>query len=283
MASEAEISLVGGRLKRLLSCLMVINVIEIGFGGSILSMLGFLWHLIGYIGAHKRNPRMLGAYFFASIAMVFFFIFLLFFSIAAMGYQDPNTSDDSSFASSLASSSEWVPTPHKFTAAYRRLFQATSVSSESSTFSSDNPTPTSSEEIDTGAGILLGILSLVLVFLVAYMKFYSLYLACRMRRMILDATVLPVAIDYQPNQEESETSPLATPVPVENHGAYPFMQPNSFMPAPYPFHMQGAPSVLPPPLMYGQQPVFYTYTPMNFPYPHQQQQQNPQNQPDEKQ
>jgi len=281
-SSVDEMTLLGFKLKRVLSCLMVVNVIEFFFGGGLYSFLGFVFHLIGYLGAHKRNHRLLATYFSASIAMIFLFVLVAFTAASAGPYDDLSSS--SSFSSSSEHISSVHPTAQHLSLAYRRLFQASSVSSDESLSSSEstfpNP-PASAEAEDLQLFVVLALLTLVLFVLITFLKIYSLHMAYKMRKMILaaNANVLPVAVEYQPNQqEEAETARLTTPVPNDN-SAYTFMQPN-YMQVPYPLHMQGAPSVLPPPLMYGQQPVFYTYTPMNYPYPHQQ---NPTQPSDQKQ
>jgi len=263
-----EMTLMGFKLKKMLSCLMIINVIEFFFGGGLYSLFGFLYHVIGYIGAHKRNARMLGVYFFGSISMIIFTVIAVFFFTAAVPHDDGSMSMGSSVESSMESLPNAPPTPSHPTVqhlqyAYRRVMELSSSSS-----SSDAPSNTTSDEAGVSMlMVLLAILALILFLLVAFLKIRSLQLAYRMRKALLRAPALPVAMELQANQDERETAPLATPAPTEN-GAYPFMQPNYMFP--YPHNMQGAPSVMPPPLMYGQQPVYYTYSPMQFPYPGQQ-------------
>jgi len=267
--NKDSLAVMGCKLKRMLSCLMVINVLDFIFGGGLYSLLGFSFHLIGFLGAHKRHTRMLATFFYGAISLIVFAVVVSFFALAAgPAYVDDGSASSTSPATPTSSDASGAPhpTPEQFSYAYRRLFD----------YSAKNTTYESSETATVtttgfGAGLIfLSILELVLFFLIIFMKIYTLVLAHRMRK-VLNTPALPVAVEQQANtHDEHETARLTTPVPVEN-GAYPFMQPN-FMP--FPYHMNGqagVPSVLPPPLMYGQQPVFYTYTPMNFPYPNQQQ------------
>jgi hypothetical protein len=298
-----EIGLIGRRLKGLLSCLMFVNVVEFGMGGGAIAVMGFIWNLVGFMGAHKRHPRLLGAYFFTSILCFMFFFFLYFFAFATLSFGGEGPQDFSSSSSSSSSatasftasaSSHWIANGNNIPSfAYRKLFQAATDSSSSSSSSevpppSPDATSSGSQMIGT-LDIVLVISLVVLVILFVYIKIMSLYLAYKMRKLILiqQMNYLPVNVEYVASQEENENAPLthAVPAPMnENNGAYPFMQPN-FIPAPYPFQMQGAPSVVPPPIMFGQHPIFYGYNPMNFPYPINQQPPQSQNQQpsDEKQ
>jgi len=271
-----EVAIMGFRLKKVLSFLMVIDVFGVAFGSASILWQSFIWHLIGFIGAHKRNSRLLGFYVFISILNLILYIFL---ALMALTYGPQYDSESSSF---FSSSSSEGPASGQISAVrlVRSLFSlgdggaatgSSSSESSSESLSSDSfPTPSPSTDASPALLIALTIMIWALAFFIAYCKIYSIVLASRMRRTILTAAAAaPVDIESRANEDESETATLTTPAPVEvvyENGEYPvsaFMQPN-FIPFPYPYNVQGTPSSIPPQLMYGQQPVYYTYAPMPF-------------------
>lgn len=151
-----------------------------------------------------------------------------------------------------------------------------------------------SDEEDFATGmIFLFVVVLVLAFFLAYCKIYSLVLAWRLRKMILAAAIsLPTEAPQSHEFAPADTS-CAVPDSELPAPAMPFQHAPAFAPgfAPYPYpysmgmpmmmppHMQGQqfqqfqgqpfqpfpgqqfPGQFPHHVMFGQQPVFYTYAP----------------------
>jgi hypothetical protein len=151
-------------------------------------------------------------------------------------------------------------------------------------YPTQDPTPTDSysysvdsyAEEDYTVFIFLAIAVMILAFFVVYLKIFSLVLAFRLRKMILTAaTTLPTE-----NTQTHEFAPANTSCAVPEHEvpttqappapAMPFQFSPGFAPYPYSYPYPMMPMMpnnmagqqAPHHMMFGQQPVFYTYAPV---------------------
>lgn len=264
------------------------------FNGGFFS---FLLCLIGFIGAYKRSTGMLTAYVSISVILIVLCSIVAISSIFVAS-SDSNVYDYSSAAvagsvansASVASSDKPVDNEggmHRLQRLVARKLSAIGSESDAKETSDSvvsSPTNTnwnstdsySYTESDNGTFGLIFLLIVVMIFafFLAYLKVYSVVLAWRLRKMILTtATSLPTTTDVAPTQTH-EFAPANTScaVPESEAPVAPFQPAPIFAPgyapgyAPYPYAM---PMMVPPQqgqyphhVMFGQQPVFYTYAPM---------------------
>jgi len=117
---------------------------------------------------------------------------------------------------------------------------------------------------------ILSIGLLLVSVVILYCKILSVVLAHRMRKMLLAAnnsSASNASADTEAQKQPETAEPVYVPA-ADFENAHPlFSQPN-FMPyqpmvqAPQNFYPGQASAMMPPPFMYGQQPVFYTFAPM---------------------
>lgn len=285
-----QIGVTAVTLQKLLLFLMVLSLFTVFNGG----LFSFLLCLIGFIGAYKRSPGLLAAYVSISIVLIALCSVVAVSSILMVTSDDYVYEYSSDFSSSSTSSSDIKASDYNGGNVYkfqkllsRKLYGAGSQSASESSDSVVSSTPNlpngnsnslygdsySMEEDDTTGFIFLLIVVMLLAFFLAYLKIYSLVLSWRLRKMILcTANTLPVSEPQTHNFPATNTScaeqeqPTGEPV-APFHPAPPMFAPGF---APYPY---GMPFMAPPQfpgqqqfphhVMFGQQPVFYTYAPMN--------------------
>eukprot|EP00026_Physarum_polycephalum_P012693 Phypoly_transcript_13020.p1 GENE.Phypoly_transcript_13020~~Phypoly_transcript_13020.p1 ORF type:complete len:325 (+),score=46.18 Phypoly_transcript_13020:53-976(+) len=288
-----QIGITAVTLQKILLFLMILSIFTMFNGG----FFSFFLCLIGFIGAYKRSSGMLTAYVSISVVLIVLCSIVAISSIFVVSSDDYVYDYSSSSSSSpVASGSADKPVfaqgnMHKIQRLFARKLSAigsesnsASASESSDSVASSSPTWSTStsysydEEDDATFGLIfLLIVVMIFAFFLAYIKVYSVVLAWRLRKMILTAaTSLPVT-DVAPTQTH-EFSPANTSCAVPETEApvpppvAPFQTAPLFAPgfAPYPYGMpmmhpqmqaqfQGQ---FPHHVMFGQQPVFYTYAPM---------------------
>lgn len=298
---------VGVSLQKILLFFMILSAFTLFNGG----LLSFLICLVGFIGAVKRNPRLLATYYSVTIFFIILFFFLSLASMATYNndvqydeysyYSESSSYSSSSvaYASSSASASaaasssssqEKPSTPITAPAHPKHIWRgimraagmgpqynpgpSNSTSSESFSYtdSSDYYYETDDVEWNT-MNIFIAIVAIFIYFFMSYLKIKSLVLAYRMRKLIIFAAILPEF--FHEDCEAPKQEPEPTPAPVQpsnkcvddndDEPSIPapqqtyFAQPG-FMPyAPVPMQYPGAPQMVPPPMMYGQYPVYYSF------------------------
>lgn len=289
-------------LQKILLFLMILSLFTVFSGG----FFSFFLCLIGFLGAYKRSTGMLGAYVTISVVLIVLCFFVALSGVFMMSSEDYTYDYSSSSAAAAAASSDSSLTAdapqrmHKLQKLFIRTFvpsaapsagsEASQQSSESSQHGSDAYFPGGAsdsynyESDDAFTGIIfLSVVVMVIGFLLAYLKIYSLVLAWRLRKMIFAAAIsLPTTEEPQVHEfpaantscaVESEVSPPAPVAPFQpapgpifapGFAPYPYAMP---MMMPQQFQGQGQfqgqfPGQYPHHVMFGQQPVFYTYAPM---------------------
>jgi hypothetical protein len=276
-----QIGITAVTLQKILLFLMILSLFTIFNGG----FFSFLLCLIGFIGAYRRSTGLLTAYVSISVVLI------VLCSVVALSSIFMASSDDYVYDYSTSASSSDAfnnrPTAQQGLFRLRQAFarklnaigEQSSSSSVSSSSSSDNQSnsigysDSYSEEDDTGIIFLL-VVVMVLAFFLAYLKIYSLVLSWRLRKMILSAAnTLPTTDAPQthefaptntscavPEQEEVPPVPIS---PFQNAPVFaPGFAPYPYMPMMMPHGQQQFPGQYPHHVMFGQQPVFYTYAPM---------------------
>lgn len=287
VANVSEISIVSYSLQKLLVFFMILDAAWMVLGYSFLGpLLSFLFHFLVLQGVKRGRT---------SILMIYVVLNVIVLSLAAMGalfaLGAVMTAEPMDYSSS---SSEYiqpglqqVPTAQTL---IRRIattiapspvpqidIASDSNSNSASASSSSSSMYDSSSEIEADNMLLAGSIFLVISVIVLYCKIYSVVLAARLRRLLLASPVLPVHVILpvdgvqEPSDSESGEKPLLqqqeqyvpvhyAPLSAEDNvyaqqPGFP-VQPQLYYPS-----MQGAPSMMPPPFMYGQHPVFYTFAP----------------------
>jgi len=255
-------------LQKLLVFFMIIDAAWMVLGNSFFGpLLSFLFHFIVFSGVKNQRTGVLLVYVVLNVIVLSFAAVGMLFMIGAMMTQDPAYTD--------SSSSDMYLTP-----GIRSVF-----SSFSSSSSSDAPTPSilpypvasdsmsstsSSDSYDASDVFVAGSIVFLVSIIILYCKIYSVVLAARLRRLLLATPLLPVhvalpvdGVNSAADQSDSDSKPLLSEQPTQDDasmyahpGFYP-AQPQLF----YPPNIQGNPSMMPPPFMYGQHPVFYTFAP----------------------
>jgi len=122
---------------------------------------------------------------------------------------------------------------------------------------------------DDQSVFILSIGLLLISVVILYCKILSVVLAHRMRKLLLanNSSTSNTPADTEAQRQPETAEPVYVPA-ADFENAHPlFSQPN-FMPyqpmvqAPQNFYPGQASAMMPPPFMYGQQPVFYTFAPM---------------------
>jgi len=273
-----EAGVVGLSLQKLLIFFMLLDAAWLVLGYSFFGpFMSFMFHFVVLMGIYRRRTSVLLIYAVFNMIFLALAAIAVLFLIGGMMSVDPDNYGSSS-------SSEYVSTyTTEFKGGLKSLMGRSLFSSNSTTTypvhsSSESSNGSSSYNSSSDDGslytdlLIVSAIAMLLSFIVLYLKIYSVVLACRMRRILLATPALPVysAVDDQPagdnrpllyNHEEAaaaasfdDANPLFT-----QPGFIPF-QPQLFYP-----NVQGAPSMGPPPFMYGQQPVFYTFAPMPQP------------------
>jgi len=291
-----QIGITAVTLQKILLFLMILSIFTMFNGG----FFSFFLCLIGFIGAYKRSSGMLTAYVSISIVLIVLCSVVALSSIFIVSSDDYVYEYSSSSSSSHAASGS-ADKPvfaqgnlHIIQRLFARKLSAigsesnSASASESDSVVSSPPNTWSSstsysydEQDDATFGLIfLLIVVMIFAFFLAYIKVYSVVLAWRLRKMILTAaTSLPVT-DVAPTQTH-EFAPANTSCAVPETEApvpppvAPFQTAPLFAPgfAPYPYGMPMMPPQMqgqfqgqfPHHVMFGQQPVFYTYAPMPQP------------------
>jgi len=254
--------LLGITLQKLLIFFMVLDVIGM-FGGSFFTpFISLLFHFVVFMGVYRRRTAVLCMYVAVHIVLFVLVALILIVAVSSVMYM-PNYSDDYSYDSGdyvhYNSSTNYY--------ASKAMSYFSHYGNSSRAHNTTNTVNHSSNDISYSEGsefgyndetlLLLTVILLLLSFIILYTKILSVVLAHRMRKMLLAVPALPIRAPAEP------TEPTYVPSEFEaqqhmfaNHPAY-------YMPVPqedeYPGN-QGA--MMPPPFMYGNQPVFYTYAPM---------------------
>jgi hypothetical protein len=275
-------------LQKILIFLMLLSVFTLFNGG----LFSFLLCLLGFVGAYKKHTGLLRAYVTISVAlMVIAFVFALVATFSVVGNTDYEYYSSSSGEMSAYSKMDSIKSMvRKYTGSSSSSSSSESSSSvdSSSSMTIDPPMSASAEssstsyyEEDYTVFIFMAIVVMVLAFFVVYLKIYSLVLAHRLRKLILvSKESLPTSTENTQVHEFTpantscavpETTPAPTSPVFPQHPPTPIFSPGF---APYPYHypypmMPMSPQMggqgLPPHVMYGQQPVYYTYAPMPQP------------------
>lgn len=210
-------------------------------------------------------------------------------SSSSFSSSDVSSSSDFGFSSSSLSSSSINPERprmmlHKLARTISSFVGAGSQSSESSSneFFEESSESSSSygsfdysySDDDLTGIIFMSVVVLVIGFFIAYLKVYSIVLAWRMRKLILTEKLSPLptkdtnvhefapantscAVDVETPAAPVAPFQTAAPMFAPGFAPYPYG-----MPMMYPPHMQGQQFQNPHHMMFGQQPVFYTYAPV---------------------
>lgn len=285
-----QIGITAVSLQKILIFLMILSLFTMFNGG----FFSFFLCLIGFIGAYRRSPGMLTAYVSISVVLIVLCSVVAISSIFVVSTDDYVY--DYSSSSSASAATDYAPTNiRKIQNLVARKLSAigsesssspSSESSESSdSISSSNSWGSASfysEDDDATFGLIfLLIVVMIFAFFLAYIKVYSVVLAWRLRKMIRTAaTTLPTEVAPQTHEFAPANTSCAIPEP-ETAPVSPFQPAPVFAPgfAPYPY---GMPMMMPPQMqgqfqgqqfqgqfphhvMFGQQPVFYTYAPMTRP------------------
>jgi len=266
-------------LQKILLFLMILSLFTVFNGG----FFSFFLCLIGFLGAYRRHTGMLTAYVTISVVLIVLCFFIAFTGMVMVTSDDYVYDYSSSSSEGLTATDSNQGSMYKLQRAIGRKLSAlggagSQSASSSESHSSDSYNGASMEydsyeEDDVTGIIFLSIVVLVIGFFLAYLKVYSMVLAWRLRKMIFAAaTALPTT---EEKQQVHEFAPANTSCAVENTvppaPMAPFQPAPYFAPgfAPYPYpmpmmmppHMQGQPGQIPHHVMFGQQPVFYTYAP----------------------
>jgi len=289
-----QIGITAVSLQKILLFLMILSLFTMFNGG----FFSFLLCLIGFIGAYKRSTGMLTAYVSISVILIVLCSIVAISSIFVASSDDNLYDSSAAVAGSVANSASVASSDKPFNEGgmhrlqrlvARKLSAIGSESGDKETSDSvvSSPTNTNWNSTDsysytesdnaTFGLIFLLIVVMIFAFFLAYLKVYSVVLAWRLRKMILTtATSLPTTTDVAPTQTH-EFAPANTScaVPESEAPVAPFQPAPIFAPgyapgyAPYPYAM---PMMVPPQqgqfphhVMFGQQPVFYTYAPMPQP------------------
>jgi len=262
--------LVGITLQKLLIFFMVLDVISMFFSGSFFTaFLTLLFHFVVFMGVYRRRTAVLCIYVVIHIVLFVLVALVLIVAVSSLMYMPPmDYSSSGEFDNGSVNHNSTVT--YLSTRALKFLNHYSNYTRDNST----HPTPhggivyedssaysSTDIEIDSSAVFLFSVIFLVIFFIIMYTKILSVVLAHRMRKLLLAAPTLPVSADAHAQTME----PTYVPSDFENQQQF-FGNP-AFMPyAPmvpqdhYPGNQQGA--MMPPPFMYGQQPVFYTFAPM---------------------
>jgi len=280
-----QIGITAVTLQKILLFLMILSLFTMFNGG----FFSFLLCLIGFIGAYKRSTGMLTAYVSISVVIIVLCSVVAISSIFMVTsdnyvYENSGSVDG---ASSSSQTADFGGNMHKLQRLLSRKLSAIGSESDSVTAESDSvvssPPNTNwgndsysyseSEDNATFGLIFLLIVVMIFAFFLAYLKVYSVVLAWRLRKMILTtATALPTT-DVAPQTHEFAPTNTSCAVPETEAPVAPFQHAPLFAPgfAPYPY---GMPMMVPPQMqgqgqgqfphhvMFGQQPVFYTYAPV---------------------
>jgi len=255
-----EAGIVGISLQKLLIFFMFLDVTWLVLGYSFFGpFMSFLFHFVVLMGVYRRRTCVLLIYgVFNTVIFILAGVALLFLMGAVMT-ADNQPAD--------YSSSSGAPQSVNYSAYLRRtLFSASSSESSSDSYgSSDN-----SEDV-AEAVYLAAVIAMVISFIILYCKIYSTVLAFRMRKLLLAADAAPVLPTEQPKMMASDCDSDVQPLLSEEQAfenVHPLFAQPGFVPYPmpqfYPGNVQGS-AMMPPPFMYGQHPVFYTFAP--FPQP----------------
>jgi len=267
--------LVGITLQKLLIFFMVLDVIGMLLGGAFFtSFLTLLFHFVVFMGVYRRRTAVLCIYVVIHIVLFVLVGLVLILAVSSLMYMAPY---DYSSEGDWSSGDINTNNGHNYSTATYYANKAFSLISRYSyngttTNSTVHPHPIpvydswssnsyDSEDfsIDASTLFLFSVIFLVLSFIIIYTKILSVVLAHRMRKMLLAAPVLPV-------QDADAQTMEPTYVPADFEAQQQMFANPAFMPYTPMVPQNGYPgnqeAMMPPPFMYGQQPVFYTFAPM---------------------
>lgn len=282
-----QIGITAVSLQKILIFLMILSLFTMFNGG----FFSFFLCLIGFIGAYRRSSGMLTAYVSISVVII------VLCSVVAISSIFVVSSDDYVYemsSSSSSSSSEFAQTNiRKLQTLVARKLSAIGSESSSAHSSESSQSSESSDSISIGSSsssnsfyfedddatfglIFLLIVVMIFAFFLAYIKVYSVVLAWRLRKMICAAATALPTTDVAPQTHEFAPANTSCAIPeTEAAPVAPFQPAPLFAPgfAPYPYAMPMMPPQMqgqfqgqfPHHVMFGQQPVFYTYAPMTRP------------------
>jgi len=267
-----EAGIVGVSLQKLLIFFMLIDsawlVLGVSFFGPFMSLV---FHAVVLMGVYKRRTCVLLIYTVFNIIIFLLTALALLFVVGAMMTMDQG--DISSSEHQYNSSGDVKDSSFRSVSSMvrRSLFSVSPSSTESSSTessgSSTNTYSSESSEVDGQVIFLVAIVAVLFSLVVLYCKILSTMLAYRMRKLLLaNNQGLPVYKAVPTDDATSDAAPepesasFDSSYPAFPHpGFVPFQ--SSMQPGFYP-NFQGAPhAMMPPPFMYGQHPVFYTFAP----------------------
>jgi len=264
--------LLGITLQKLLVFFMVLDVFGMFSGSFFTSFITLLFHFVVFMGVYRRRTAVLCMYVVVHIVLFVLVALVLIVAVTSMMYMpaDQYASADSYGDDVYYSNS----TTSYYASRAISLFSGSHNTNSSTHHNSTTPVhpiPYNSgdSDVSTSEGseygisdtlFLLIVILLILSFIILYTKILSVVLAHRMRKMLLAVPTLPVRAP-----EPSE--PTYIPAEFEAQQQFFAGHPAYYMQVPleeeeYPGN-QGA--MMPPPFMYGNQPVYYTYAPMPQP------------------
>jgi len=261
-----EAGIVGITLQKLLIFFMVLDAASFFFGLSFFSsFMSLLFHFVVFMGVYRRRTAVLLLYVIFHVAVFILAAFLLILFVSSVMYVQPGydsgsnegipqnypTNDTIYDMRALRSYFDFIPT--NTTVKHPTNYQSSgSVSSESTSYEY------SSDEGYSQSFFLLSVIVLLVSVILLYCKILSVVLAYKMRKLLLAPTVLPVS---RPETEvqQNVAEPTYIPADFENNAPI-FTQPGfAYQPM---FQQPGQSPMMPPPFMYGQHPVFYSYGPV---------------------
>jgi len=253
--------LVGITLQKLLIFFMVLDVFSMFFSGSFFTaFLTLLFHFVVFMGVYRRRTAVLCIYVVIHIVLFVLVALVLIVAVSSLMYM-PYDSSSGEFDSGYTVPLNYTYLSSRAFSFINRYSNTTARNSTIHPIPQDTTIIASGEEMDTSVVFLASVIFLVVFFIIMYTKILSVVLAHRMRKMLLSAPTLPVA-----SADADAQTMEPTFVPADFEAQQQFFGNPAFMPyAPmvpqnnYPGN-QGA--MMPPPFMYGQQPVFYTFSPV---------------------
>jgi len=270
-----EAGAVGISLQKLIIFFMVLDATFFCLGGNLGSFMSFIYHAVVLMGVYRRRTCVLLIYTIFNVMVFTMTGFVIILVIGALAVASPMD-----YSSSDSSSGNYVTYSDSIASMVRVfVYPANNTSSDSS--SSHSNVPEYSIEVSSGSDSLANsgnfydeqtmfVAALVVILfgmVILYFKVLSTVLAYRMRKILLSAnqgipTYTPVPTDEA--QSDAATQPEGPysfdPATQQQHpGFFPYHP--SMYPGYFP-NIQGAPNtMMPPPFMYGQHPVFYTFAP----------------------
>jgi hypothetical protein len=263
---QDEAGKVGISLQKLLIFFMVLDGTIFVLGANFGTFMSFLYHAIVLMGVYRRRTCVLLIYTVLNVIMFVLTGFVLLLVIVALSITSTeiDTSSGQYTSSGDVHSSYNSFQFHRTVSSFVRSSWTNSTSSFSSSDSGDiTPPNANASSYDDQTIFIAALLALVFSMVLLYCKVLSTILAHRMRKILLAGNQLPVYTPV-PTEETPREAPVYQPEAAAYDPTNPMFQgfaPFPMQPGFYP-NFQGAPQgMMPPPFMYGPQPVFYTFAP----------------------